>query len=292
LLDNCGDKETDQMIRQLIDVFIKRSKDITILDHNVTGWHYYPSATEKIYMDVEAANGCINYGVSHGMGGPLAVLSMAYQRGFDTDGLKEAINGLVEEYMKAVYYIDDIAYWPGRITLEQHVGLDKTANTPNAMSWCYGSVGILRILYLSGVCVSNEKIKQFAIDELIKIAKMDLPNYLLSQPIVCHGYIGTAMVLNLMYHDTGRDEFLQKTIEMTEASATFNIERYFENARHVTTAHGADDRAALHDHLEGYNSIIHSILLILKGIPSENGAAAGFSLRRPQSGLMNKAAYY
>jgi len=270
LLDHSGDDKTDKMIRQLIDVFVKRSKDITILGHKVTGWHYYPSVVEKQFMTTEMANGCINYGVSHGMGGPLAVLSMAYHKGFDTDGLKDAINGLISEYMNAVYYVDDIAYWPGRISVEQHLGLGENANSPNAMSWCYGSVGILRVLYLAGVFMSDDNVKQFALDELIKIAKIDLPSFLLFQPIVCHGYIGTAAVLNLMYLDTGREEFLQKTVEMVEASAAFNVEKFFENAQQAANNTNSDTRGTLHEHLEGFNGIIHSTLSIIKGIPSEN----------------------
>jgi len=270
LLDNSGDEKIDKMIMQLTNVFIKRSKDITILDHKVTGWHYYPSVIEKKHMSVAAENGCINYGVSHGMGGPLPVLAMAYHKGFTADGLEEAMNGLISEYMNAVYYVEDIAYWPGRLTFEQYIGQSEIAKAPNPMSWCYGSVGILRVLYMSGVFMSDDKIKQFALEELIKIAQMDLSSYMLSQPIVCHGYIGTAAVLNLMYLDTGRDEFLQKVIEMTEASAAFNIESFFENARYVSSANSTATMATLHDYLEGYNGIMRSILSIIKGIPCEH----------------------
>jgi len=270
LLDYSGDAKMDEMIKQLIGVFVKRSKDITVLGHKVTGWHYYPSVIEQKYMDVKMANGCINYGVSHGMGGPLAVLSMAYNKGFDADGLTDAINGLILEYMNAAYYVDDIAYWPGRISLEQHAKLGEIENKPNAMSWCYGSVGILRVLYMSGVFMSDDTVKQFALEELIKIAMIDLPSYLLFQPIVCHGYVGTALIMNLMYLDTGREEFLKKTVEMVEASVVFSIEKFNENVRHVASRNNTEIISTLHEHLEGFNGIVHSILSILKGTPSEN----------------------
>ena len=270
LLDNTDDNQMNEMTKQVINVFIKRSKDITILDHKITGWHYYPSSMEKRYMAEDASNGCINYGVSHGMGGPLAVLSMAYHKGFDAEGLKDAIDGLISEYMNAVYYANDIAYWPGRITLEQHIGQEKSPDTPNAMSWCYGSVGILRVLYMAGVFMSNDRVKQFALDELLKIAKLDLPSYLLSQPIVCHGYVGTAIILSLMYIDTGREEFKLKAAEMVESGTAFNIERFFENAHHIAASNNTETLATTHDHLEGFNGIIHSTLSIMKCIPSEN----------------------
>ena len=117
---------------------------------------------------------------------------------------------------------------------------------------------------------SHDEVTQFALDELAKIAKMDLPHYSLSQPIVCHGYIGTAVVLNLMYLDTGREEFLHKVVEMVEASAAFNIERFFDNAHRVAKGSNSESMASLHDHLEGFNGIVRSTLSIIMGVPCEN----------------------
>lgn len=270
LLDNIGDEQVNEMIERLIGVFLKRSKNITILGYSVPGWHYFPSEMEASHMTETAPNGCINYGVSHGMGGPLAVLSMAYHNGFDAEELKDAIDRLVSEYMNAVYYCNDVAYWPGRISIEQYIGQVERQMKPNQMSWCYGSPGNLRALYLAGVYTNNSKLKQYAIDELIKIADLDFDGFMLSQPIVCHGYAGTAAIMNLMYLDTGRNEFLHKTVEMTEASAMFSIERYFANAQQLANNANMDLRADLHSHLEGYNGIIHTILSIIKGLPSEN----------------------
>ena len=200
----------------------------------------------------------------------MATLALAYGKGFRTEGLLEAINGLISEYMNALYYVDDMAYWPGRITYEQYVGIHELTKAPSRMSWCYGSVGILRILYLAGSLLPDEKTKNFALDELIKIAEMDLINYELTQPIVCHGYVGTAAILSAMYLDTNRVEFLQKTTEMVEASISFNIERYTENERQLARMLNLSLRTSLHSHLEGYNGIVQTVLSILKGMPNEN----------------------
>ena len=262
------DEKMKNMAKQIIDVFIKRSKEITILNHNITGWHYYPSKIEEAFMDIDASNGCINYGVSHGMGGPLATLSIAHKSGLHSDMLIDVINGLISEYMNALYYINDIAYWPGRVNFEQYIGAEDMQKSPGRMSWCYGSVGILRTIYMSGDLVCDESIKKFALDELIKIAKMDLSEYQLFQPIVCHGYIGTAAILNAMYLETGRVEFLQKIIEMIEASAVYTIECFLESEKQRTD--NPSSRAGLHNHLEGYNGIMQTILSILKSQPSAN----------------------
>ena len=264
------DPRVHEMANRIIDIFIKRSKEIMLLEHRIPGWHYYPSAIEESFMTDKAKNGVINYGLSHGMAAPLVALSLAYKKGVRKDGLVEAVEGLISEYINASYYANDIAYWPGRITFEQYVGLDEMPHEPSQMSWCYGSVGILRSLYLSGVLMSNSKVEQFAVDEFIKIAKMSLSDYRLGQMIVCHGYIGTAAILNAMYLDTGHVQFLDKTIEMIEAGAIFNIERFFENERTIAQARNEPSRASLHNHLEGYNGILQTMLSILTGTVNGN----------------------
>lgn len=118
--------------------------------------------------------------------------------------------------------------------------------------------------------MSNNKVKQFALNELLKIAEMELTDYLLTQPIVCHGFIGTAAIMNLMYLETGMAQFHKKTVEMVEVSAMFSIERYFENEKQRANERNISSRANLHTHLEGYNGIIQTILAIIKGNPSGN----------------------
>lgn len=258
------------MVERIIDVFIKRSKDIFILEHKVPGWHYYPSETEKSFMNEKALNGCINYGVSHGMGGPLITLSLAYNIGIRKDGLEDAINGLVSEYMKALYYVNKIAYWPGKITYEQYIGLENIAKSQNKMSWCYGSVGILRALYMSGVFMHDVKIEKFALNELLKISQMDLAYYLLDSAIICHGFIGTASIFNLMYLETGIVGFFEKAKEMVEVCAVVSIEDYLENEEQIKSKYNLNIQTNYHSYLEGYNGIIQTILSIIKCIPNEN----------------------
>jgi hypothetical protein len=204
------------------------------------------------------------------MSGPLAALSLAHKNGVRAEGLEDAISGLVSEYMKAVYYFNDVAYWPGRITFEQYVGLEDIEKAPRQMSWCYGSPGILRVLYLYGVSMSDDKAKRFAVEELIKIAKMPLVNYFLDQPIVCHGLIGTAEILNLMYLDTGEQGFYQRAREMVEICVGYDMERCYEIAKRIRFELNAPSQIDSHNHLEGFNGIIQTTLSIITGCPNEN----------------------
>jgi len=256
LLNFEDDEKMSMMAVRLVDVLIKRSHDIRIQGHRLPGWHYYPSEIEKSFSPVGAVNGCVNYGVSHGIGSPLAVLSVAYKSDIRKTEIKNAIDGLFSEYMNALYYVDDIPYWPGKISFEQYIGQDEIIYAPNQMSWCYGSVGILRALYMSSVAISDDKVKMFAINELIKISQMDLSNYLLTMPIICHGLVGTAAILNLMYLETGKTEFLQKITEMIESSAVISAEQFFEIEKQNARKLGVSPHLNQHNYLDARKSIL------------------------------------
>ena len=270
LLDFSENDEMADMVAKIVDLFIKRSKEKTVAGYKVIGWHYYTLEVETSYLPFKAPNGVVNYGVSHGMAGPLVTLSLAYKNGVRRDGLEEAINSLISEYMETFYYVNDIVYWPRLIKLEQRVGLEKIDNDASQMSWCYGSVGILRALYMAGEFTSNTKLMQFATKEFNKITMMDMSNYLLTQPIVCHGHSGTAAVVNTMYLSTGTSDFLRKAVEMVEVCTLFSVKQFIEHQNEINKNISSRRNAQLHEYLEGYSGILQSIFSIIKGEPNEN----------------------
>jgi len=270
LIDFPENNEMIELAEKIVDSLIRRSEGKVIAGHNVTGWHYYPTKAEASFIPFDTPNGVVNYGISHGMASPLAILPMAYKNGIRRKGLEDAINGLISEYMETYYYVNDIIYWPGMITLEQRVGLKEINKEAVQMSWCYSSIGNLRALYLAGDSMDNDRIKQFVTSEYTKVAMMDIPNFLLKQPIVCHGHAGTAAVIHSMYLDTKIPELLQKALEMAEISTQFNIGHFFEHQNQIHKSNNTPLRTYLHEYLEGYTGILQSILSIMKGEPNEN----------------------
>ena len=221
-----------ELIEELSEILVMRSDSKKMLGHTITGWHYYPSAIEKIHWAGASENGCVNYGVSHGIGGPLLTLAMVYGSGMDLQGVRKAIDDIVAEYLRASYYVNDIIYWPGRITFEQqYVQQEEIAHVPNRMSWCYGSVGILRVLYLAATYISDKKLELLAINELMKIAKMSTSEYLLVEPNICHGLLSVALVMDEMYRDTKNSVFFDKVIELTGIVVNFIARMDSETSR-------------------------------------------------------------
>ncbi|OZV13469.1 hypothetical protein CIW83_02685 [Tissierella sp. P1] len=178
------------------------------------------------------------------------------------------ISGIIEEYLKASYHVNDIIYWPSRISFENYRKMKNIQLSEIGecrMSWCYDSVGILRSLYISSLAILNKKIERFTVDEMPKIAQMNISDYMLTSPILCHGFADTAAIMNEVYKDTKNPIFWNKTLELIE----YTIESY--NLHHNKNYKvDTGDEINKYDYLVGYTGILQTIYFILTGIPNGN----------------------
>ena len=250
--------EVKEIIDNIVSLFVQHLKPKLIRGYSTPICHYYPSIYEKRYMTEEAQNGCVNYSLSHGMSGPLVSLSLACKKSSDCVGITKIIDSIINEYMKSYYYINDIIYWPGRITFEQYIGQEKFIPGKSKMSWCYGSIGILNSLYIAAKAKSDIRLKEFCIEELKKIALLDIKEYLLFSPIVCHGLSGVLLVLKKMYQETQDEVFYRKTIEILEKLIYNFVYKEREN-KELTGMNEIKE----YNYLEGYSGILQTIYSVI-----------------------------
>ena len=257
VLRYCYDEGTGSLCHALgdevVNALIRRLKPKIIQNKPVPGFHYMPSKIEKQYMDTPAPNGCINYGMAHGIAGTIDALSFAYRKNHNLEA-KKTIELLIAEFLSARYYVDGIVYWPGRISFEQYFGLEEFPHVTNRMSWCYGSPGVLRALYLAAEAISMTEVKRLAIDEMEKIAVMDTSQYGLNSPIICHGLAGMVLIMRRMYIDTQKEIFASKAFEITE-SLIYNFAYRETENRHLIEP----QKIRSYDYLGGYTGILQTI---------------------------------
>lgn len=255
LMEYLDDVDVFKMVCRITDYMIERSNDRVILGHSVPGWEYTPNDLEKRYLDYEMPNGCINYGISHGMGGPLTVLALLYDKKVAVSKIKTTIEKILFEYKKAAYYVDDIINWPGRISVEQYLGYKTYPQKHHQVSWCYGSIGILRGMFIGAKALGDNALIDFIVDEMLKIAQLDASKLLLSSPMVCHGYTGVALIMDQMYRDTGNKIF---------DKSTERVVKIIDNL--------LDDSVILKQwsYLEGFSGIIQGLNTIYTGKDTYN----------------------
>jgi len=258
-------EEYQKLSNDIIDALIERLKPKKHLGHAVPGFYYFPSEYEKQHINNPSENGYINYGISHGMAGPLCTLAIAYRRGIYSNKIRPVLEYLIDELLKARFYVNNIVYWPGKISFEQYIGKSAISHMPNRMSWCYGSIGILRSLYTAGKALSSKEICTYSVEEMKKIAELDTKKYLFRSPIICHGVAGAALVMKKMYVDTKDCVFDAKQRVLQD-----DLVRSFAYRHIESTDRTEAEEVTKYNYLDGYAGILQTIFCDMRDISNIN----------------------
>lgn len=101
-----------------------------------------------------------NFGVAHGITGPLALLARAMRQGAVVDGQREAINTILDWLDIWRQDGDTGPWWPEWITLPELRGGQPHQPGPARPSWCYGTPGIARSGQLASITLGDEHRRQ------------------------------------------------------------------------------------------------------------------------------------
>ena len=168
-------------------------------DGAVPAWHTPP----ELLRDEETRRGFpagqLNYGLAHGLPGPLALLALSSRAGIDVPGLADAIERascwLVDHAVEDEWGLN----WPGLVP----VGADPTAQPPTRAAWCYGAPGIARALWLAGVALEDPRLQAAAVDALETVHRRPPEARRLDEPTFCHGLAGLLQITLRLANDSG-----------------------------------------------------------------------------------------
>ncbi|HEY3708862.1 MAG TPA: lanthionine synthetase C family protein [Amycolatopsis sp.] len=165
----------------------------------------------------------LNFGVAHGIGGPLALLSLAWTAGIRVPRHDEAITRIVEVLARWRAVDSAGPYWPNWLG-------DLGGGTPAVPRvrdvWCYGTAGLARALYLAGralgsgawLAEANAAFRAVLVTEGGAIHDFSL----------CHGWAGLLQITTRMARDTGLPAYWTAADGMAERIATaFDPEKPF-----------------------------------------------------------------
>ncbi|MGH3996355.1 MAG: lanthionine synthetase C family protein, partial [Pseudonocardiaceae bacterium] len=117
------------------------------------GWWTDLAPTGRPSPDYPAGHG--NSGMSHGIAGPLAVLSLALRRGVAVDGHTDAITRICTWLDTWQQQHPSGPWWPGILTLDDVHNGHLRQPTPQRPSWCYGTPGLARAQQLAGLATGD-----------------------------------------------------------------------------------------------------------------------------------------
>ncbi|MGG7178466.1 lanthionine synthetase C family protein [Clostridium paraputrificum] len=161
----------------------------------------------------------LDFGLAHGIAGILSILSIACIKNINLPKQKEAIKICINFYMNNIISRNNVKGWPKKVTLND---INRIPDLPiSYTSWCYGSIGILRTLFIGSVAVNDRNM----ITEVLHMVNLNLANCKESleifSPTFCHGYSGYMYILNLFYKDTQNVLYKEKVTELIKKTIEF-----------------------------------------------------------------------
>ncbi len=139
--------------RAVLCYLVRLTEPLPDRTDGLPGWWTDLAPTGHASPDFPAGHG--NFGMSHGIAGPLALLSLALRRGVVVDGHTDAIT-------RTCTWLDAWQqehrcgpWWPGIITVDEvHKEHGQQPSLPRP-SWCYGTPGLARAQQLAGLATGD-----------------------------------------------------------------------------------------------------------------------------------------
>ncbi len=262
-LVNYEKPEFKELAHEIIQQFVLLAEPIHIKGRGVPGWYVAPEfffleSDRKIFPD-----GNFNLGLSHGIPGVLAFLSIAMMQGIECKGQQKAITVIADWVQAKRKTVGNRYFWDSVISFEEETSGQPTDRGKSRDAWCYGTPGVARALYLAGRATKNKAMQEFALEAFRSIFQSSREDWNLPGPNICHGIAGLLLITNLMARDTGCDQLKLETEKLREillshhdASSHFG----FKNAELLKHQKGSYVWIECADLLEGVSGVLLTLL--------------------------------
>ncbi|UWM47698.1 lanthionine synthetase C family protein [Streptomyces carpaticus] len=136
------------------------------------------------------SGGHANFGMAHGITGPLALLARALREGITVDGHRDAISTICT-WLDSWRRRGTVGWWwPRWITRADLRSGEPSQRTPARPSWCYGTPGIARAQQIVGIATGDADRR--AVAEAALADCLSDPDQMgrLTDTSLCHGWAG------------------------------------------------------------------------------------------------------
>jgi hypothetical protein len=208
LLNFKEDQEVNRIIKDILDYFIllNGKKDFNGL---LLPQYFITEGNQYIDDETNYPGGHLDLGLSHGICGPLAFLSISLENGFDQSNQTKTIEDMCEFLIRWGQEDAGGLWWPSKINLQELSTNQLQTTQKYPFAWCYGTPGVARTLWLSGRALHNDRYKEIALTTFKSLSKYPFEDLRLTSPTFCHGVSGLLHLTFLMHLETNDKELYQ-----------------------------------------------------------------------------------
>ncbi|MFI6743026.1 lanthionine synthetase C family protein [Nonomuraea sp. NPDC050451] len=156
-----------------------------------TRWHVPPRLTPSQDRVKEYPHGYVDLGLSHGLAGPLAALSLAWTRGHRRPGLRPAMEHVAAFLLEMSDHDEHGRRWPRWLALTPSGAIQERPPQAGHESWCYGAPGICSALLDAAEALEDRTLRAAAVDAFeAALRRVFAGHGHLVSASLCHGWSG------------------------------------------------------------------------------------------------------
>ncbi|RLK54457.1 lanthionine synthetase C family protein [Actinokineospora cianjurensis] len=131
-----------------------------------------------------------NFGLAHGIAGPLALLALAKLRGLTVAGHTDAIDRILTWLDTWTQHSETGPWWPRTITPDDIDRGSPGDTLPGQPSWCYGTPGLARAQQLAAIATGDTRRQADAENALLACLSDPAQLDRITGIGLCHGAVG------------------------------------------------------------------------------------------------------
>ncbi len=182
-------------LRAVLRYLVQLTHPTTLDGKPVPGWWTRTGPTGRDEAEFPSGHG--NFGLAHGICGPLALLAQTLRHGITVSGHADATTA-ISAWLDS-WRIDTPTghRWPYMITLDEVATRPTRVRHSGATrrpSWCYGAAGIARSQQLAAHALGDTARRRAAEQALISALTDPAQTRLITDATLCHGHAGLARI--------------------------------------------------------------------------------------------------
>lgn len=181
-------------------------------------WWMNVAPTGSPHPDYRGGHG--NFGLSHGIGSALSVLSLALLRDLAVPGTVDAVERICTWTDHWRQGDESAPWWPGYISMQQATDHHVHSALRPRPSWCYGVSGTARAQQLAGLALREPARVQAAENAILTTLRDPLQLDKLPEIGLCHGLAGLLHAAWRMATETGNSEITAELPRLAERLIT------------------------------------------------------------------------
>ena len=198
-------KQAEISIKNILEYFIRLNETVNYKGNRIP--RYFITMKNQLNNDSENyPGGHLDLGMAHGICGPLSIMALAIEQGYELVNLSETLQDMADELVSWVQKDEFGIWWPSKVNYDEYVNKSLSDNQKGANGWCYGTPGVARALWICGRALKNEKYKKMAVTAYRSLSNRNFEDLNIISPTFCHGLAGLIHLTHLMYIETLDDD--------------------------------------------------------------------------------------